>query len=72
MDRLGLLERDVLQVARTGVVRKKTRDPKLEGRTIWAIVGRDTCGRIIYMAGKAVQRHGQTIWKLITIHEATD
>lgn len=72
MIRLGLREYDVLSVASSGRLLKKTRGPHLESRYIWSIEGHDTHGRQMYMAGKVTRRNGKTVWKIITIHEAAD
>lgn len=69
MDALDLVEADVIEVALTGSVHKKTRDPSLEGRYVWTIIGRDRRGRECYMAGKVVRRDDEAIWKIITFHE---
>ena len=70
MDSLGLREVDIVAVARSGRLRKKSRDRSLAGRYVWAIIGQDCSGRLCYMAGKVVSRDGEAIWKIITIHEA--
>lgn len=69
-DRLSLDWEDIVSVARTASSCKKERDEKREGAYKYAVVGRDTRGRQLYMAGKLVRYDGEQLWRVITIHEA--
>ncbi len=68
--RLGLTWSDVVSVAKTGTLVKKTRDQKRESRYVYAVTGRDLSGHL-YMAGKVVSPGEEPYWYVITIHEAT-
>lgn len=70
MDRLNLTEADILEIARTGTLSKKSKDIRREGAFVWVIEGRDIGGVRRYMAGKVVRRDGKSTWKVVTIHEA--
>ena len=69
-ERLGLHWEDVAAVARSSESWKRTRDPRRPEGHVDAMIGRDTCGRRIYMAGKVRTRAGEALWYVITIHEA--
>lgn len=76
--RLRLTWDDVIAVAQTSETWKRSRDKRAgsdqKPRKVYvdAVIGRDTCGRRLYMAGKIIRYDDETIWKVITIHEAAD
>ena len=69
-DRLELHWEDVVSVAQSSEDWKRTRDTRGVGSYVDAMVGRDTYGRRIYMAGKVRTRADEALWYVITIHEA--
>ncbi len=71
--RLDLSWRDVLAVATSSQTQKRTRDSEGVTEYVLAVRGRDTRGRLLYMAGKPMDIEGEgTRWYVITIHEADE
>lgn len=70
-DRLDLTWADILAVARSAPRYKRTRDSRQpRGGYVFAAVGRDTCGRKLYMAGKLVTYGNTRLFRVLTVHEA--
>ena len=69
-DRLGLVWRDVEEVARTAFNCKRKRDVRIRGGLTYSGVGRSVGGSSLYMAGKKLSVEGEDCWYVITIHES--
>ena len=67
---LDLAWEEVVHVASTARALKRERDPEAVGGYKYAMTGRDTRGRVLYMAGKVVTFEQAKYWKVISIHEA--
>ena len=70
MERLGLDETDVSSVAETAEWWQRNKDGRRPGESLYEMIGRDTSGWRLYTAGKETIYDGETVWLIITIHEA--
>lgn len=69
VERLGLTWDDVVAVLETATKHHRENDETKETKWTDSFVGRDTHGRLMYIAGKELERRDGKIWFVITFHE---